>query len=79
MGSDNMIRTQVSLDEREYALANKQAKALGISVAELVRRAVRETLPPTGGGAWMRYAGLVESGDSRSSRSIDEIVYGAKD
>ena len=74
-----MIRTQVSLDEREYALAKKQAKALGISVAELVRRAVRGTLPPTGGGAWMRYAGLVESGDSRSSQSIDEIVYGAKD
>jgi ribbon-helix-helix CopG family protein len=74
-----MIRTQVSLDKREYALAKKQAKALGISVAELVRRAVRDTLPPTGGGAWMRYAGLVESGDSRSSQSIDEIVYGAKD
>jgi hypothetical protein len=74
-----MIRTQVSLDEREYALAKKQAKALGISVAELVRRAIRDTLPPTGGGAWMRYAGLVESGDSRSSQSIDEIVYGAKD
>jgi ribbon-helix-helix CopG family protein len=73
-----MIRTQVSLDEREYALAKKQAKALGISVAELVRRAIRETLPPTGGGAWMRYAGLVESGDSRSSQSIDEIVHGAK-
>ena len=74
-----MIRTQVSLDKREYALAKKQAKALGISVAELVRRAIRETLPPTGSGAWMRYAGLVESGDSRSSQSIDEIVYGAKD
>ena len=74
-----MIRTQVSLDEREYALAKKQAKALGISVAELVRRAIRDTLPPTGSAAWMRYAGLVESGDPRSSQSIDEIVYGSKD
>ena len=74
-----MIRTQVSLDRHEYALAKRHAKALGISVAELVRRAVRDTLPPTAGGAWMRYAGLVESGDSRSSQSIDEIVYGAKD
>lgn len=74
-----MIRTQVSLDRHEYALAKRHAKALGISVAELVRRAVRDTLPPRGGGAWMRYAGLVESGDSRSSHSIDEIVYGAKD
>jgi hypothetical protein len=78
-GSDNMIRTQVSLDEREYALAKKEAKALGIPVAEYVRRAIRETLPATGAGAWMRYAGLVESGNRRSSQSIDDIVYGAKD
>src|SRR4029077_6396790 len=36
--SDTVIRTQVSLDEREYALAKKEAKALGIPVAEYVRR-----------------------------------------
>jgi ribbon-helix-helix CopG family protein len=76
---DNMIRTQVSLDEKEYAQAKKEARVLGISVAEYVRRAIRETLPSRGGGAWMRYAGFVESGDPRSSRSIDGIVYGAKD
>ncbi len=76
---DNMIRTQISLDEQEYALAKKEARALGISVAELVRRAVRHTLPPRGAPPWMRYAGLVESGDARSSRSVDEIVYGRKD
>jgi hypothetical protein len=74
-----MIRTQVSLDPREYALAKKEARALGISVAEFVRRALREALPPAGEGAWMRYAGLVQSGDPRSSQSIDEIVYGQKD
>jgi hypothetical protein len=74
-----MIRTQVSLDKREYELAKKEARAQGISVAELVRRAVRQALPPTGTGPWMRYAGLVESGDPRSSQSVDEIVYGAKD
>jgi hypothetical protein len=76
---DNMIRTQISLEKREYALAKAQAKKLGISVAELVRRAVRETLPSETEAPWMRYAGLVESGDSRSSQSIDEIVYGRKD
>jgi hypothetical protein len=27
----------------------------------------------------MRYAGLVESGDPRSSQSIDDIVFGNKD
>lgn len=76
---DNMIRTQISLDAHEYALAKKEAKALGISVAELVRRAVRQMLPPPGGGRWMRFAGFVESGNARSSRSVDEIVYGSKD
>jgi hypothetical protein len=74
-----MIRTQVSLDEHEYILAKREAKALGISVAEFVRRAVRDRLPPSGTGSWMRYAGMVESGDPRSSQSIDEIVYGSKD
>ncbi len=74
-----MIRTQVSLDEREYTLAKKEARALGISVAEFVRRAVRETLPAKGDEPWMRYAGFVESGDRRSSQSIDDIVYGTKD
>jgi Ribbon-helix-helix protein, copG family len=74
-----MIRTQISLDRQEYTLAKKEARALGISVAEFVRRAIRETLPAAGDGPWMRYAGLVESGDGRSSQSIDDIVYGAKD
>lgn len=74
-----MIRTQVSLDEQEYRLARKEAQAMGISVAEFVRRAIRQVLPPTGDGPWMKYAGFVESGDPRSSRSIDDVVYGAKD
>jgi hypothetical protein len=74
-----MIRTQISLDEEEYALAKKEAEALGISVAELVRRAVRQALPPPGNAPWMRFAGFVESGDSQSSQSIDEILYGSKE
>ncbi len=74
-----MIRTQISLDKDEYRLVKKSARALGISVAEFVRRAVRQTLPPAGEGAWMRYAGLVESGNPHSSQSIDEVIYGRKD
>lgn len=73
-----MIRTQVSLDENEYKLAKKQAAELGISVAEFVRRAVREALPSADGGPWMRFAGFVETGNPRSSSSVDEIVYGQK-
>jgi hypothetical protein len=76
---DNMIRTQVSLDEHEYAMAKTEARSLGISVAEFVRRAIREALPPRGEGPWMKFAGFVETGNPRSSQSIDEIVYGQKD
>ena len=74
-----MIRTQISLESKDYALARKQAKALGISVAEFVRRAIRERLPAEEAASWMRYAGMVESGDSRSSESVDQTVYGSKD
>ena len=77
-----MLRTQVSLDERDYRLAKKEAAGMGISVAEYVRRAIRNALPPPprrGQPPWMRYAGLVESGDAHSSQSIDEMVYGHKD
>ena len=74
-----MIRTQVSLNKSEYVSAKKHAAALGISLAEFIRRAVRERLPVHGDGPWMKYAGFVESGDRRSSQSIDEIVYGSKD
>jgi hypothetical protein len=76
--SDNMIRTQISLDKREYTLAKRQAAALGISIAEFVRRAVREQLPVRGEGAWMKYAGFVETGDPHSSQTIDSLIYGQK-
>lgn len=74
-----MIRTQVSLDPMEYDLVKRQSRALGISIAEVIRRAVRDALPYDDRGAWMRYAGFVESGDPKASQSIDDIVYGAKD
>jgi len=76
---DNTIRTQISLDKDEYDLAKAQAAALGISIAEFIRRAVREQLPVRGEGAWMKYAGFVETGDPRSSQAIDDLVYSAKD
>ena len=74
-----MIRTQVSLEEHEYALVRMEARSLGISVAEFVRRSVREALPARGEAPWMRFAGLVETGSLRASDSIDEMVYGQKD
>jgi hypothetical protein len=62
-----MIRTQIRFDKREYALIKREAKALGVPVAELVRRAVRQYLPPGNQPPWMRYAGFVESVSTHSS------------
>lgn len=74
-----MIRTQISLPAADYELVKQQSRVLGISVAEVIRRAIRDSLPPAREDAWMRFAGFVESGDPKSGQSVDEIVYGAKD
>ena len=73
-----MIRTQVSLSEAEYRAAKREAAQLGISLAELLRRSLRAVVPSDESKPWMRYAGMVESGDPHSSSQIDEIVYGRR-
>ncbi|NKB87107.1 MAG: CopG family transcriptional regulator [Acidobacteria bacterium] len=74
-----MVRTQISLTEREYEAAKTEAARLGISLAELLRRSLRPLLPADESKPWMAYAGFVESGDADSSRRIDELIYGRKD
>lgn len=74
-----MVRTQVSLNEEEYEAAKKEAGRLGISFAELVRRSLRQLLPVDETKPWMRFAGMVESGDPDASRRIDEVVYGHRE
>jgi len=74
-----MIRTQISLDREEYEAAKREARRLGISLAELVRRSLRTALPADETRPWMRFAGMVETGDTESSRRIDELIYGGKD
>lgn len=75
-----MIRTQISLDVEEYRLAKEEAAALGISVAELLRRGLRQMLGERTSSQrpWMRYAGMVESGDPQSSLNVDDLIYGSK-
>jgi hypothetical protein len=73
-----MIRTQISLSKKEYEAAKREAARLGISLAELLRRSLRRMLPVDETKPWMRYAGMIESGESQSNRQIDEIVYGQK-
>jgi len=73
-----MIRTQISLRESEYEAAKSEARRLGISLAELLRRSLRGVIPADETKPWMRYAGMVESGDPDSSRNIDDVIYGQK-
>ena len=74
-----MVRTQISLSEEEYEAAKAEAARLGISLAELLRRSLRTMLPVDKAKPWMRYSGMVTTGDPNSSQNIDDIVYGDKD
>ena len=74
-----MVRTQISLSRQEYDAAKREAERLGISLAELLRRSLRTMLPADDSKPWMRFAGMVDSGDPESSRRIDDVVYGHKD
>ncbi len=62
----------------EYEAAKAEARRLGISLAELLRRSLRAVLPLPNESPWMKFAGMVDSGDPLSSTRIDEIVYGPK-
>jgi hypothetical protein len=73
-----MVRTQISLAEEEYDAAKREAQRLGISLAELLRRSLRTLVPVDETRPWMRYAGMVETGDPESSQRIDDVVYGHK-
>ena len=67
------------LSPDEYDAAKREARRLGISLAELLRRSLRNLLPVDESKPWMRYAGMVESGDAESSRRVDEVVYGQQE
>jgi hypothetical protein len=54
-----MIR--IRLDKHDYALAEREAKALGISLVELLRRALPHSLPARGAARWMRYIRTAEA------------------
>ncbi len=73
-----MIRTQISLSEQEYHAAKREAGRLGISMAKLFRHSLRTLLPDDISKPWMRYAGIIETGDPMASQKIDDIVYGQK-
>ncbi len=71
-----VIRTQISVDEEMYARAKKAARRQGISLAELCRRSLAETLArePVC-HPWMAWVGSLE-GRPEDSASVDDVVYG---
>lgn len=73
-----MAKMHISLSDAEHNAAKREAARLGISLAKLVRRSLRAMIPVNEPKPWMRYAGMIESGDPRSSQTIDEVVYGTK-
>jgi hypothetical protein len=73
-----MVRTHIRPSEEEYVAAKREAHRLGISLAALLRRSLRTALPENDTQPWMRYAGMVETGDSKSSQNIDDVVPGRK-
>ena len=73
-----MVRTQISLSEADYKIAKNEAARLGISLAELLRRSLRHLFPADTDRPWMRYAGMVETGERNASQKIDEVVYSHK-
>lgn len=75
---DNMVRTQISLDEEAYREAKEEAREQGISLAEFLRRLVANGVRHrrTKQRPWMRHAGTVASGDADASQTVDAVVYG---
>lgn len=73
-----MIRTQISLEEDAYREAKAEAKKAGISLAEFLRRSVGLSLARDSrtDEPWLRYAGVLSSGDRKASRTVDQVVYG---
>jgi len=70
------MRNRSKLTPVEMRAARAEAKRLGISLAELVRR----PLPPAEAARpWMRFAGMVESGDAGASERIDDVIHGQRD
>jgi hypothetical protein len=73
---DNMIRTQISVDEELYARAKAVARREGISLAELCRRALSEVVArQSGDDPWLAFAGIFD-GEANDSESVDSVVFG---
>lgn len=64
-----MIRTQIQLEERQASALRKLAATEGVSIAELIRRAVDESLLRRGDGTARYRRALSVVGKGRSGLS----------
>lgn len=70
-----MIRTQISVDPELYDRAKGVAHRQGISLAELCRRALAESVSrEPSRRPWMAFAGVLD-GRPEDSESVDAVVY----
>lgn len=68
-----MIRTSISLDQELYSRAKSMARRQGISLAELCRRSLRETVSKEQvDRPWMACAGVLE-GEPHDSETVDDV------
>lgn len=68
-----MVRVKIDLTDEEYNATRRESEILGISIEELIRRLLQCSLFEASSKPWMRFAGMVESGDAKSSQEINSI------
>jgi len=66
---DGCVKVTLAIGNEVVAKARNRAKTIPSGMTE---RSLAAKKP------WMRFVGMVESGDARSSQSIDDIVYRPK-
>ena len=75
-----MIRTQISLTEKQMTRLRRAASARGVSIASVIREAVDRTVPDEGADRVARQqrafglAGAFSSGHSDTSERHDEVL-----
>ena len=76
----SMKAVTITMPEELDAQAAAEARRLGISKSELIRRGLAAVLPAekpdTGDDPWMAMAGFGPAGVSVEPGEIDDIVYG---
>ena len=72
-----MHRSQIRLEERHLAFLSAEARRLGVSAAEVVRRLLDDRMAAVGKrkSAIDRLAGIVRGAGDDAARRHDEILY----